>query len=162
MRGRADSLNVAVSAALLLYEAPAPALLTRPPSTPLTKARRDRNNKPWFDTLALGASKEGVRMAAEVKTVIKPLGDRVVVKRIEEEPKTKGGIVLPDTAKEKPQKGKVIAVGTGRILENGQRVPLEVKEGDIVVFAKYGGTEIEIDGEEYVILSERDLLAVLS
>jgi len=101
-------------------------------------------------------------MAAEVKTVIKPLGDRVVVKRIEEEPKTKGGIVLPDTAKEKPQKGKVIAVGTGRILENGQKVPLEVKEGDIVVFAKYGGTEIEIDGEEYVILSERDLLAVLS
>ena len=99
--------------------------------------------------------------AAEVKTVIKPLGDRVVVKRIEEEPKTKGGIVLPDTAKEKPQKGKVIAVGTGRVLENGQRVPLEVKEGDIVVFAKYGGTEIEIDGEEYVILSERDLLAVL-
>ncbi|WP_117237774.1 co-chaperone GroES [Thermus sediminis] len=101
-------------------------------------------------------------MAAEVKTVIKPLGDRVVVKRIEEEPKTKGGIVLPDTAKEKPQKGQVIAVGTGRILENGQRVPLEVKEGDTVVFAKYGGTEIEIDGEEYVILSERDLLAVLS
>jgi len=101
-------------------------------------------------------------MATEVKTVIKPLGDRVVVKRIEEEPKTKGGIVLPDTAKEKPQKGKVIAVGSGRILENGQRVPLEVKEGDIVVFAKYGGTEIEIDGEEYVILSERDLLAVLS
>jgi chaperonin GroES len=101
-------------------------------------------------------------MAAEVKTVIKPLGDRVVVKRIEEEPKTKGGIVLPDTAKETPQKGKVLAVGTGRILENGQRVPLEVKEGDIVVFAKYGGTEIEIDGEEYVILSERDLLAVLS
>ena len=100
-------------------------------------------------------------MAAEVKTVIKPLGDRVVVKRIEEEPKTKGGIVLPDTAKEKPQQGKVIAVGTGRVLENGQRVPLEVKEGDIVVFAKYGGTEIEIDGEEYVILSERDLLAVL-
>ena len=100
-------------------------------------------------------------MAAEVKTVIKPLGDRVVVKRIEEEPKTKGGIVLPDTAKEKPQKGKVIAVGTGRVLENGQRVPLEVKEGDIVVFAKYGGTEIEIDGEEYVIVSERDLLAGL-
>ena len=100
-------------------------------------------------------------MAAEVKTVIKPLGDRVVVKRIEEEPKTKGGIVLPDTAKEKPQKGKVIAVGTGRVLENGQRVPIEVKEGDIVVFDEYGGTEIEIDGEEYVILSERDLLAVL-
>ena len=91
----------------------------------------------------------------------RPLGDRVLVKRVEEEEKTKGGIIIPDTAKEKPQKGKVIAVGTGRVLENGQRVPLEVKEGDIVVFAKYGGTEIEIDGEEYVILSERDLLAVL-
>ncbi|MCS7059514.1 MAG: co-chaperone GroES [Meiothermus sp.] len=94
-------------------------------------------------------------------TVLRPLGDRVVVKRIEEEPKTKGGIVLPDTAKEKPQKGKVIAVGSGRTLENGTKVPLEVKEGDVVVFAKYGGTEIEIDGEEYIILSERDLLAVL-
>ena len=100
-------------------------------------------------------------MAAEVKTVIKPLGDRVVVKRIEEEPKTKGGIVLPDTAKEKPQKGKVVAVGSGRTLDNGTKVPLEVKEGDTVVFAKYGGTEIEIDGEEYIILSERDLLAVI-
>ncbi|HEU4741092.1 MAG TPA: co-chaperone GroES [Meiothermus sp.] len=94
-------------------------------------------------------------------TMLKPLGDRVVVKRIEEEAKTKGGIVLPDTAKEKPQKGKVIAVGTGRTLDNGTKVALEVKEGDTVVFAKYGGTEIEIDGEEYIILSERDLLAVM-
>lgn len=94
-------------------------------------------------------------------TILRPLGDRVVVKRIEEEAKTKGGIVLPDTAKEKPQRGKVIAVGSGRVLDNGTKVPLEVKEGDTVVFAKYGGTEIEIDGEEYIILSERDLLAVL-
>ncbi|ADD27852.1 MULTISPECIES: co-chaperone GroES [Meiothermus] len=94
-------------------------------------------------------------------TMLRPLGDRVVVKRIEEEAKTKGGIVLPDTAKEKPQRGKVIAVGSGRVLDNGTKVPLEVKEGDTVVFAKYGGTEIEIDGEEYIILSERDLLAVL-
>ncbi|WP_211247181.1 co-chaperone GroES [Meiothermus cerbereus] len=93
--------------------------------------------------------------------MLRPLGDRVVVKRIEEEAKTKGGIVLPDTAKEKPQKGKVIAVGSGRVLDNGTKLPLEVKEGDTVVFAKYGGTEIEIDGEEYIILSERDLLAVL-
>ncbi|AGK04319.1 co-chaperone GroES [Meiothermus taiwanensis] len=93
--------------------------------------------------------------------MLRPLGDRVVVKRIEEEAKTKGGIVLPDTAKEKPQRGKVIAVGSGRVLDNGTKVPLEVKEGDTVVFAKYGGTEIEIDGEEYIILSERDLLAVL-
>nr|WP_279381143.1 co-chaperone GroES [Meiothermus sp. CFH 77666] len=94
-------------------------------------------------------------------TMLRPLGDRVVVKRIEEEAKTKGGIVLPDTAKEKPQKGKVIAVGSGRVLDNGTKLPLEVKQGDTVVFAKYGGTEIEIDGEEYIILSERDLLAVM-
>ncbi|WP_456409573.1 co-chaperone GroES [Oceanithermus sp.] len=100
-------------------------------------------------------------MSTEVKVMIKPLADRVVVEPIEEEVTTKGGIVLPDTAKEKPQKGKVIAVGSGKLLENGERVPLEVKEGDIVVFAKYGGTEIEIEGNEYVILSERDLLAVI-
>lgn len=100
-------------------------------------------------------------MATATATTLRPLGDRVVVKRIEEEAKTKGGIVLPDTAKEKPQKGKVIAVGSGRLLDNGTKVPLEVKQGDTVVFAKYGGTEIEIDGEEYIILSERDLLAVM-
>ena len=100
-------------------------------------------------------------MSTEVKAMIKPLADRVVVEPIEEEVTTKGGIVLPDTAKEKPQRGKVIAVGSGKLLENGERVPLEVKEGDIVVFAKYGGTEIEIEGEEYIILSERDLLAVV-
>lgn len=94
-------------------------------------------------------------------TALRPLGDRVVVERLEEETKTRGGIVLPDSAKEKPQKGKVIAVGSGRTLDNGTKVALEVKEGDTVVFAKYGGTEIEIDGKEYVILSERDLLAVM-
>jgi len=100
-------------------------------------------------------------MSTEVKVMIKPLADRVVVEPIEEEVTTKGGIVLPDTAKEKPQKGKVIAVGSGKLLDNGERVPLEVKEGDVVVFAKYGGTEIEIEGNEYIILSERDLLAVV-
>ena len=100
-------------------------------------------------------------MATETKVRIKPLGDRVVVKPIEEEEVTKSGIVLPDTAKEKPQKGEVLAVGSGKLLDNGERVPLEVKVGDVVVFAKYGGTEIELDGEEYVILSERDLLAVI-
>ncbi len=100
-------------------------------------------------------------MSTEVKVMIKPLADRVVVEPIEEEVTTKGGIVLPDTAKEKPQRGKVIAVGSGKLLDNGERVPLEVKEGDIVVFAKYGGTEIEIEGNEYIILSERDLLAVV-
>lgn len=94
-------------------------------------------------------------------TALRPLGDRVVVERLEEETKTRGGIVLPDSAKEKPQRGKVIAVGSGRTLDNGSKVALEVKEGDTVVFAKYGGTEIEIDGKEYIILSERDLLAVM-
>lgn len=89
-----------------------------------------------------------------------PLADRVVVKAIEQEEKTKGGIVLPDTAKEKPQEGEVLAVGTGRLLDNGERVPLEVKVGDRVVFSKYGGTEIKVDGEEYIILRESDILAV--
>ncbi|MCS7201404.1 MAG: co-chaperone GroES [Dictyoglomus sp.] len=92
---------------------------------------------------------------------LRPIGDRVVVKVLEQEEKTKGGIVLPDTAKEKPQQGKVVAVGTGRILDNGQKVPLEIKEGDTVIFAKYAGTEVKIEGEEYLILSERDILAVV-
>lgn len=92
---------------------------------------------------------------------IKPLGDRVLLKAMEEEEKTKSGIVIPDTAKEKPQKGKVLAVGTGRILDNGTKVPLEIQVGDIVVFSKYAGTEVKVDGEEYLIVSERDILAVL-
>lgn len=101
-------------------------------------------------------------MTTESKLSIRPLGDRVVVEPMKEEATTKGGIVLPDTAQEKPQKGRVVAVGSGRVLENGQRVALEVKEGDVVLFAKYGGTEVEIGSQEYVVLSERDLLAVLS
>lgn len=92
---------------------------------------------------------------------VKPLGDRVVVKVLTQEEKTKGGIVLPDTAKEKPQEGEVINVGSGRVLDNGQKLPLEVKVGDRVIFSKYAGTEIKIDGEEYLILSERDVLAVV-
>jgi len=93
---------------------------------------------------------------------IRPLGDRVLVKPIEQEERTKGGIVLPDTAKEKPQMGEVIAVGTGRLLENGQRVPLEVKVGDRIIYAKYGGTEVKLDGVEYLILRESDILAIHS
>jgi len=92
--------------------------------------------------------------------VLKPLGDRIVVKVIEEEEKTPGGIVLPDTAKEKPIVGEVVAVGPGRMLDNGQRVALEVKVGDKVVFSKYGGTEVKIDGEEYLIMRESDVLAI--
>lgn len=91
---------------------------------------------------------------------LRPLGDRIVVKAIEEEERTQGGIYLPDTAKEKPQQGEVIAVGSGRILENGERIPLEVKVGDRVIFAKYGGTEVKLEGQEYLILRESDVLAV--
>jgi chaperonin GroES len=93
---------------------------------------------------------------------IKPLGDRVLIKQIDSEEVTKGGIVLPDTAKEKPQEGEVLAVGPGKLLDNGQRAPMEVKEGDRVLFAKYAGSEIKQGGEEYMILnSERDILAII-
>jgi len=93
---------------------------------------------------------------------LKPLGDRVVIKVLTQEEKTKGGIVLPDTAKEKPQEGEVVAVGSGRVLENGQRLPLEVKVGEKVIFSKYAGTEVKVDDEEYLILSERDILAIVA
>ena len=92
--------------------------------------------------------------------MIKPLADRVVVKAIVQEEKTKGGIVLPDTAKDKPQEGEVIAVGPGKVLDNGKKLEPEVKVGDRIIFSKYSGTEIKIDGEEYLILRESDILAV--
>jgi len=91
---------------------------------------------------------------------IRPLHDHVLVIRQESEQKTAGGIIIPDTAKEKPQQGKVIAVGKGRILEDGKVTPLIVKEGDRVLFSKYGGTEIKIDGEEHLIMREDDILAI--
>ena len=92
---------------------------------------------------------------------LKPLGDRIVVKVLEREEKTKGGLFLPDTAKEKPTEGEVIAVGTGKILDNGQKQPVEVKVGDRIIFSKYAGTEVKIDGEDLVIFSERDVLAIV-
>ena len=91
---------------------------------------------------------------------IKPLGDKVLVQPSTAGEQTSGGIVLPDTAKERPQEGKVIAVGTGRTLDNGTKVELDVKEGDTVIFSKYGGTEIKLDGQEYLILDESSILAV--
>ncbi|MFN7253362.1 MAG: co-chaperone GroES [Anaerobacillus sp.] len=93
--------------------------------------------------------------------MLKPLGDRIVIEQVETEEKTASGIVLPDTAKEKPQEGRVVAVGSGRILESGERVALEVKEGDKVIFSKYAGTEIKLDGKEYLILRENDVLAIV-
>jgi chaperonin GroES len=96
------------------------------------------------------------------KSALKPLGDRIVIEVVEEaEQKTKGGLFVPDTAKEKSQRGKVVAVGAGRTLDSGTKVAVEVKIGDVVYFAKYGGTEVNVDGVDYTILSERDILAVI-
>ena len=92
---------------------------------------------------------------------IRPLQDRVIVKRVEEEEKTKGGIIIPDTAKEKPMEGKVIAVGKGKVLDDGKIHPLDVKAGDRVLFGKYAGTEVKIDGEEHLIMREDDILGVI-
>src|SRR5690606_14141130 len=92
---------------------------------------------------------------------VQPLHDRILVKRVEEEQKTKGGIIIPDTAKEKPQEGKVIAVGKGRVLDDGKVQELAVKKGDKILFSKYAGTEIQLDGEEHIIIREDDVLAIL-
>ena len=92
---------------------------------------------------------------------IRPLADKVLVERIEAEAKTAGGIVLPDTAKEKPQRGKIIAVGDGKILDDGSRRKLQVKKGDQVLFTSYAGTDIKIDGKEYLIMDESDIMAVI-
>lgn len=91
----------------------------------------------------------------------KPIGEKILVKRLEAEEKTAGGIVLPDAAKEKPKEGKVIALGDGKLLDNGQRANFQVKKGDRVVFTSYAGTEVDIDGEEYLLMSEDDILAVI-
>jgi chaperonin GroES len=93
---------------------------------------------------------------------LKPLGDRLIVQAIEEEQTTASGLVLPDTAKEKPQKGKIVAIGDGKLDDNGKRIPLEVKEGDEVLYSKYGGTEIKIDGDDLLVLRESDVLAKVS
>jgi chaperonin GroES len=92
---------------------------------------------------------------------IKPLGERVLVEPIKEEEAIKGGIIIPDSAKEKPQEGKVIAVGTGKLDENGKVIPFNVKKGDIVLMPKYGGTEVKVDGKEYQIMREEDILAIV-
>lgn len=93
---------------------------------------------------------------------LRPLQDRILVQRVEEETTTKGGIIIPDTAKEKPAEGKVVAVGNGKLGDDGKRVPLELKVGDRVLFGKYSGTEVKIDGEEYLIMREDDVLGVVA
>lgn len=92
---------------------------------------------------------------------LQPLADRVVVRALDQEEKTKSGIVLPDTAKEKPQEGEILAVGPGKITEDGSRAPMEVKTGDKVLYSKYAGTEVKVDGEEYLVLRESDILAII-
>jgi chaperonin GroES len=92
---------------------------------------------------------------------LRPLQDRIVVQRVEEETKTKGGIIIPDTAKEKPAEGKVIAVGNGKLNDKGERIALEIKAGDRILFGKYAGTEVKIDGEEYLIMREDDVLGIV-
>ena len=93
--------------------------------------------------------------------MIRPLQDRILVKRVEEETTTKGGIIIPDTAKEKPAEGEVVAVGAGRIGEDGKRTALEIKKGDRILFGKYSGTEVKIEGEEYLIMREDDILGII-
>ncbi len=92
---------------------------------------------------------------------IKPLGDRVIIKALPQEEKTRGGVILPDTAKEKPQQGEVVAVGPGRVTEKGMKVDMEVKAGDRVLYGKYSGTEVKIDGQDYLIVKESEILAIL-
>jgi len=92
---------------------------------------------------------------------VRPLHDRLIVKRLEEEDKTKGGIIIPDTAKEKPIEGKVIAAGEGKIDKDGKKIPMEVKKGDRILFAKYAGTEVKMEGEEYLMMKEDDVLAII-
>lgn len=93
---------------------------------------------------------------------VRPLHNRILIQRLSEETKTAGGLFIPDTAKEKPQKGKVVAVGKGRVTEDGKVLPLEVKKGDNVLFSKYSGTEIKLDGEEYLMISEEDVLGIFN
>ncbi len=100
-------------------------------------------------------------MSTATKVVLKPLEDRIVVSPLEAEQVTASGLVIPDTAKEKPQEGKVIAVGPGRVDDKGVRVPVDVQVGDVVLYSKYGGTEVKYSGEEYLVLSARDVLAVI-
>ncbi len=100
-------------------------------------------------------------MTQATKTKLRPLHDRVLVKRVDEEEVRRGGIIIPDSAKEKPQEGKVMAVGTGKVTEDGKKIPLDVKAGDRILFGKYSGSEVKIDDQEYLIMKEEDVLGIL-
>jgi chaperonin GroES len=106
--------------------------------------------------------KDSTNIQKEKTMKVRPLHDRVIIKRVEEQETVRGGIIIPDTAKEKPQEGEVVAAGTGKRLENGQIIPLEVKAGDRVLFGKYSGTEIKLEGEELLILREDEILGIIA
>src|SRR5690625_7314047 len=112
-------------------------------------------------TLSVFKQSDGILADTSARASLKPLGDKVVVEVSEEPQPTASGIVLPDTAQEKSQRGTVVAVGPGKVLENGEREPMDVSVGDVVVYAKYGGTELDLDGKEYMILSLRDIHAIV-
>ena len=132
-----------------------------------TKPRRTRNGhltatNQEGNALATATAKKGsTATKSSTATKLRPLGDRVVIQPTPREEMTKSGIVLPDTAKEKPQEGKIIAAGPGRLTDEGKREPMDVKEGDTVLYAKYAGTEFKVDGEELLIVSQKDILAIV-
>jgi chaperonin GroES len=113
------------------------------------------------DGRSIRSNQEGNALATATATKLRPLGDRVVIQPTPREEMTKSGIVLPDTAKEKPQEGKILAAGPGRLTEEGTREPMDVKEGDTVLYAKYAGTEFKVEGEELLIVSQKDILAIV-
>src|SRR3954463_16177054 len=125
------------------------------------RASGDRHRAACFLRKRRRPSFRGTWRQSFMATKIRPLNDKLVIKRLEAEEKTKGGIVLPDTAKEKPREGRVVAVGEGKLLDSGKRSKLQVKENDRVIFSSYAGTEIKINGEEFLILEEGDVLAVV-
>src|SRR5580765_4278203 len=117
---------------------------------------------PVSPTLTHNPDKGGIRtMAQATKTTLRPLHDHVMIQRMEEDQTRHGSIIIPDSAKEKPQEGKVIAVGSGKLHDNGTKTPLDIKAGDRVLFGKYSGSEVKLDGEEYIIMKEADVLGVL-
>src|SRR5476649_1057113 len=120
-------------------------------------------NSPWAQEISSGLSARNLQLPADgvQRMNVRPLHDRIIVSRIEEGEQKVGGIIIPDSAKEKPQQGKVIAAGNGKSKDDGKRVPLDVKAGDLILFGKYSGQEIKLDGEEYLIMREDEVLAVI-
>jgi chaperonin GroES len=140
-----------------------PALATKCDPRDGVPSSRPQRPEGFFRSFSIRESRQAQKVEVDIVSVnIKPPEDRLVVKPLEAEQTTASGLVIPDTAKEKPQEGEVVAVGPGRFDDNGNRVPLDVKVGDKVIYSKYGGTEVKYGGEEYLILSARDVLAVVS